>query len=119
MMIEERIQKLLPATLKSVIGDLPGSTENNVCIMLYDGPGNTEFFGGQDCQTLYNPLVQIVVRHKSYEQGKEWLTQVQYTLHRYHDMYFRSIILVGTPQYLGRSMQKLHEFQILFDVRVM
>lgn len=119
-MVEEKIQELLKTTeLPAVIGDLPGSTEDTVCILLYDGAGNTEFFGPRTCTTLFNPLIRIVVRNNSYDEGKQWVELIQDTLHRYHDDDFISIILEGNPQYLGKSIQKLHEFQIMFDVQIM
>lgn len=121
-MIEEGILDILQSfnpELPVVIGDLPSSEENNICILLHDGPGNTEFFGDRNCTTLYNPLIRIVVRNKSYDEGKQWVNAIHTTLHRYRDDQFMSIIIFGNPQYLGKSMQKLHEFQILFDAQVL
>ena len=119
MMLEEEILKLMPEDVPSGIGDLPGATENTARILLYDGPGNTEFFGDRSCSTLYNPLIRIIVRNKSYDEGKQWVEQIHAALHRYRDERFISILIVGNPQYLGKSIQKLHEFQILFLAQVL
>lgn len=120
MMTEEYIQELLMAEdLPAVIGDLPGSEDNNVCILMSGSYPNTEYMGERTCSTLFNPAIKIVVRNKSYEEGQEWVDQAQNTLHRYHDDKIVSSLLVGSPRYLGRSMQKLHEFQLLFDVQIL
>ena len=117
-MIEDRILGLLPSSLPATIGDLPGTSQNAVCIMLYNGNPNTEYFGSSDSSTVYQPIVKIVVRNQSYEQAASWIKLIKEALHRHVDDYFMSILLVGSPLYLGKSDQKLHEFQIVFRIQV-
>ena len=113
-MVEQHIYNLLPADLPKVIGDLPGSCSNAVAIMLYDGPGNEEYFS---TGTIFRPVVKIVVRNQSYERAQAQIKLIKDTLHRYTDDYFVSIMLVGYPLYLGKGEQKLHEFQIVFNIQ--
>lgn len=115
-MIEDIILGMLPSTLPCNIGDLPGVKRNNICIMLFDGNPNTEYFQSTGADTVYEPLIKIVVRNSSYEQGKQWVDQVKEALHRQTAANLLGATLVGSPMYLGRSDQKLHEFQITFRI---
>lgn len=115
--MEEKLQGLLPVSLPVTIGDLPSTQDNSICIIMYDGGFNLEYFGVKPA-TVYQPSAKIVIRHSSYEVGRQWLTQVCEVLHRYTDDYFLSILQAGTPLYLGRSAQKLHEFQVVFNIQV-
>jgi hypothetical protein len=119
-MIEDKILGLLPGNLASfaIIGDLPGTKQNIIGIVLYDGNINTEYFGTRTDSTVYRPVIKVVVRHSSYETGKSWVTQVKDALHRYHDDEILSILLVGSPMYLGKSEEKLHTFQVTFSLQV-
>lgn len=125
-MIEDLILGLFPAELVPVatIGDLPGTQHDEVCIMLYDGVANTEYFGGKQDSTVYQPIVKVVVRNQSYETAKQWINLVQEALHRYTDADSEnggpilSIFMVGSPMYLGRSTYKLHEFQVTFNIQM-
>lgn len=115
-MLEDKILGLLPSTLPATIGDLPGLSRNAVGIVVYDGIGNLEYFRSDASSTLYQPVVKIVIRNSSYEQGAQWVQQVREALHRHSDNDFLSILMVGSPMYLGKSDQKLHEFQITFRI---
>lgn len=119
MTIAETIQALLVgASVPATIGDLPSTSHDAVGIELFDGDFNTEYFGGRLGSTIYQPVVKIVVRNKSYEQGKQYIDVIKNALHRYtNGVNILSILLVGSPLYLGRSDQKLHEFQITFSVQ--
>ena len=117
-MIAERVYELLPTEWPLVIGDLPSTNNVVVGIMEYDGATSTEYFGDKDGSSIYGPIVKIVIRHTSYATGQQWATQIRDTLHRYHDDSILSILLVGAPIYLGRSPEKLHEFQVTFRTQV-
>lgn len=117
-MIADYIYNLLPATLPKVIGDLPSTKDAVVGIMEYDGSNSTEYFGPKVGSSVLEPIIKIVLRSPSYPEGQDWSEQVKNTLHRYQDDKLISVLLVGTPMYLGRSAEKLHEFQVTFTVRV-
>lgn len=87
--------------------------------MEYDGATSTEYFGATN-KSLFNPIVKIVIRHKSYLMGQEWSEEVKNKLHRFHneDIGILSILMAGTPMYLGRNEQKLHEFQVTFNISI-
>lgn len=118
MTVEERVLQLIPENIPATIGDLPSTRANSVSIMMYDGNFNTEYFGGRQGSTLYQPIVKLVIRHESYEQAKGWVDAVKEALHRYTDDTFKSILLVGSPLYLGKSALKLHEFQLTFNLTI-
>lgn len=124
-MVEDYILGCLPPELFpfATVGDLPGTQKNEICLMLYDGATNIEYFGQRHESTVYQPIIKFVVRNNSYEQGKGWVEQIKYALHRYSDAGagvegpILSILLVGAPMYLGRNPQKMHEFQLTFNVQ--
>ena len=116
-MVAEKIYDLLPREWPLVIGDLPSTSEVAVGIMEYAGATSTEFFGDVNC-SMFNPIIKIVIRHTAYPTGQEWSDVVRNTLHRYHDESkgILSSLMVGAPMYLGRDSQKLHEFQVTFNI---
>ena len=128
-MVAEKIHDLLPQDWPVVIGDLPSTVNTVVGIIEYDGVGSTEYFGTSDKMakrsettgvSIFHPIIKVVIRHTSYSEGQEWADEVKDTLHRYHneDMGILSILMAGTPMYLGRNEQKLHEFQVTFNITV-
>lgn len=121
-MLEDILLGLLPAKLYpfATIGDLPGTQKDEICLMLYDGMSNAEYFGGRKGSTIYQPIVKVVVRNNSYEVAKQWVEDVKDAFHRYTDENrgeVLSILMVGSPMYLGRSPQKLNEFQVTFNIQ--
>ena len=116
-MVERRIKNLFPEALKTTtfIGDLPSAPLNAIAIMLYSGAGNAEYFA---TGTVCKPIIKIVVRNSSYEQAQQYIEDIKQVLHRHHDDYFISILMQGYPVYLGKDAQKLHEFQIVFNIKV-
>ena len=116
-MVEQHIKALLPDHLKPsvVIGELPSSPSDAIAVVLYSGAGNAEYFA---CATVCQPVIKIVVRNQSYDQAQQHIESIKKVLHRHHDEYFMSIIMQGYPVYLGRDEQKLHEFQVVFNINV-
>lgn len=114
-MVEQHIYDLLPTTLPKVVGDLPSTATNAVAIMLFNGAANQEYF---QFEAVYQPVVKIVVRNVSYETAQQQVLVVKDTLHRHSDDFFMSILMQSYPMYLGRDEQKLHEFQIVFNIQV-
>lgn len=117
-MIAEKIKKLLPSEWPTTIGDLPSPNAEAIGILEYDGAASTEYFGGQSGSSVFNPIVKIVFRGKSYPELRDRAEQTRSILHRYHDADILSILIVGSPVYLGRNEQKLHEFQVVFKIQV-
>ena len=118
-MVADKIYDLLPANLPKTIGDLPSTETDAVAIMEFNGATSTEYFGMRNAgNSVFQPIVKVVVRTDSYETGVEWSELIKETLHRYHDDFFISIVVVGTPMYLGRDEMKLHEFQVTFRTQV-
>lgn len=118
-MVAEKIYDLLPQSWPKVVGDLPSTNGVAVGIMEYDGATSTEFFGATN-SSLFNPIVKIVIRHTSYPEGQAWSEEVKNILHRYRNEStgILSSLIVGTPMYLGRNDQKLHEFQATFNISI-
>lgn len=116
-MIEHHIKELLPDALQkiAVIGELPSTAKNAIAILLFSGAGNAEYFA---CDTVCTPVIKIVVRNQSYAQAKQYIEELKQVLHKHHDEYFMSIFMQGYPMYLGKDEQKLHEFQIVFNINV-
>lgn len=114
-MVEQRIYDLLPSTLPKVIGDLPATATDAVAIILFNGVANLEYF---QFDTVYQPVVKIVIRNSSYEEAQQQISTVKSALHKHSDDYFLSIFMQGYPVYLGRDEQKLHEFQVVFNIQV-
>lgn len=116
-MVADKIYDLLPQGWPLTIGDLPSTENIAVGIIEYDGATSTEYFGVTN-ESMFNPIVKIVIRHTSYPQGQTWAEEVKDKLHRYHneDLGILSILMIGTPMYLGRNEQKLHEFQVTFNI---
>ena len=114
-MVEKKIKDLLPKSMPIVIGDLPGGTSDSIAIKLYDGAYNEHYFRHD---TVFRPVIKMIIRNHSYEQAHEWIEIIKHTLNEYSDDYFMSILLSGYPMYLGKDTQKLHEFQVVFNIRV-
>lgn len=114
-MIEQYIYDMLPSELPKYIGDLPAGAVDAVAIMLFNGSTNLEYF---KCDTIYTPVLKIVVRNSSYEVAQEHIQLVRDSLHKVTDEPFLSILMQGYPVYLGRDEQKLHEFQVVFNIQV-
>lgn len=119
-MIADNVKALLPSSWPTTIGDLPSPNVESVCIIEFDGYYNTQYFGRGPGTMIGHPLVKIVGRSASYQQGEFWMDEAKRLLNRYQSDSgeILSITLVGTPTYLGRNSQKFHEFQITFQVQV-
>lgn len=117
-MVSEYLLKLLPPELPATVGDLPATSTEAIALIELDSDVSTEYFGPRQGSSIFNPLIKIVERTASYAQGKAWGNQIKTLLHRYHDDMLMSVMAVGDLIYLGRNEQKLHEFQITFQVQV-
>ena len=118
-MVAEKFRDLLPQEWPIFVGDLPSTSNVAVGISEYNGATSTEFFGATN-SSLFNPIVKIVIRHTEYPTGRDWSETIKDTLHRYRneDVGILSVLMVGVPIYLGRNEQKLHEFQVTFNISI-
>lgn len=114
-MVEQHIYDLLPSTLPKFIGDLPANVPNAVAIVLFNGSENLSYF---QFGSVFRPVVKIVVRNSSYEEAQQQVSTIKETLHKHSDEYFMSIFMQGYPMYLGKDEQKLHEFQLVFNIKL-
>ena len=120
-MIADNVKALLPNDWPLTVGDLPSPNVEAVCLIEFDGYYNTQYFGRGPGTMIGHPLVKIVGRSASYTQGEFWMDESKRILNRYQggeDDEILSITMVGTPTYLGRNLQKFHEFQVTFQVQV-
>lgn len=101
------------------VGDLPSLSDVGCGIVLLEGVSNLEYFAEREHEfgesTLFKPLLRFVLRTKTYPRGSEWSDAIRECLHRYHDDFILSCVLRGSPMYLGRNSEKLHEFQLTFS----
>ena len=113
----EYIQGILPEEVTPIfVGELPSLSTEGVAITLYDGNSNTEFLGMPD--TIYRPIVQVVIRTQTYDKGAEYAEGIRKALQCFNSDEVLSILQVGSPLYLGRNEQKLCEFQLTFKTIV-
>lgn len=119
-MIATRIKNLLPSDWPVTVGDLPSPNVEAIGIIEFDGYFNNMYFGMRFGTSIVQPLVKIVGRSASYAQGEFWMDRSKELLNGTSDEEhgILSIVMVGTPTYLGRNDQKLHEFQIVFQIQV-
>lgn len=113
-MVADKIYDLLPGDLPKVVGDITELRTSAVGIMEYNSGVNTEYFGA----TLEHPIIKIVARASTYQEGREWINQCRNVLHKHHDDFFLSIMQAGSTVYLGQNTERMHEFQAVFNIQV-
>lgn len=113
--LSEYIVNLIPETVApKFVGELPSLSTEGVAIAVFNSGVNTTYFGTPEA--IYRPVVRVIVRHKDYPTGCMFAQTIQETLRDYTDETLLSVTAVGTPNYLGRSAEKLHEFQSLYQI---
>lgn len=116
--LENHVREQLQIDLLPIyIGDIPSLDEEAACIQRYDGYPSVEFFGTSQQDSglfILRPLIKVGVRSKAYAVGSSMCEQVKSKLHRYHDEYIISSMIVGDTVYLGRNEHGLCEFQTTF-----
>lgn len=112
--LPEHIKGLLSNQSKVFIGDLPSLTEEGVGIVLEAGTENPSYFG--DYRSLSSPYIRITIRSREYTSGMNRAESIKQDLDRHTDEHILSCIINGSPMYIGRNQQKLHEIQLLFYI---
>lgn len=104
------------------IGELPSLSDVGCGIVLLDGISSLEYFAPrasgvttpQEGESLFRPIIRFMIRTKTYPEGAEWAELIKDALHRYTDDTLLQCMFQGAILYLGRSPEKLHEFQLTF-----
>lgn len=113
----EHVLQFLPESVTpKFVGEMPSLSEEGVAVMLFDGQVNTQFFGMKD--TLFRPVLKFVIRTSKYKKGAEWSQEIKDTFNRFSSDEVTEMSIVGSPMYLGRTEEKLHEFQLTFQTVV-
>lgn len=112
--LPEYIKTLLTDKDKVFIGDLPSLSEEGVGILLEEGSSDNRYFG--QYKSLARPYVRITIRSKKYVSGMERAEGIKKDLDKYTDENILQCLIAGSPMYIGKNEQKLHEIQLLFYI---
>lgn len=97
------------------VGDLPGQTEEGCGMIMLPGDASVEYFSSPTSPvSMFKPLVRFIIRTKTYQKGADWCQAIHQNLHRYHDDQLEQVLSVGAIMALGRTPEKLYEFQMTF-----
>ena len=111
----EYVWELIPSTVTPrFVGQMPTLSTEGVSMEDYNGGINTTYLGMPE--TIFKPILRFFIRTKDYTQGKSFAQAIQNALHEYTDESLLGILAVGSPGYLGKSAEKLHEFQLMYQV---
>lgn len=100
-----------------VIGDLPSLVLDCIALRPVDGYKSTYYFGTDPAD---EPLIEVVIRNKSYEVGQQLYLATSKALDRYQseDNGIAACFLTGSPGYLGSDENGYHEWHMLFHVTI-
>ena len=112
--LPEYIKTLLTDKDKVFIGDLPSLSEEGVGILLEEGSSDSRYFG--QYKSLARPYIRITIRSKKYVSGMERAESIKKDLDKYTDENILQCFIAGSPMYIGKNEQKLHEIQLLFYI---
>lgn len=112
--LPEYMKSMFPITKKVYIGDLPSYSEEGIAIALEDGYSDLSYFGQK--KSLARPLIRITIRSKLYKDGMEAADKINDKFNKFTDDNILLCIATGSPMYLGRTAEKLHEIQLIFAV---
>ena len=117
-MVAEYLYDALTLSSPVVIGQLPATPSNVTAIMEYSSNPSTEYFGGTVVTRIANPVVKFICRNDSYATGQAIVESIREQLDRLQTEQLLSVFPVGSPMYLGRGQDGLHEFQVTFKVQI-
>lgn len=114
--LKDMIVKKKVSTLPIFIGDLPSLSDKGLAIRMVEGNPSTTYFGMSNLNYLHNPMVVLVCRVGEYDTGSTLMQSLQEMFDGYHDRNFSGINVIGKPFYLGRTTEKMHEFQLTLSI---
>lgn len=99
----------------AVIGGLPSLTIDCVALRPVDGYPSVRYFGQSATD---EPLLEVIVRNKSYKTGQSWYSAIKKALDQYRaeDYGIDSCLLTGSPGFLGADENGFNEWHMLFHV---
>lgn len=112
-MISEKIRNIMPAKMQEMtyIGGLP--TNRDDCIALIESGGSPHICFGRD--VISRPLLQLVIRTRTYEVGETLVRINKTALQAYSDADY-DMTLVSEPLYFGQDEQHRHMWQLTFKI---
>lgn len=112
--LPEYLKNLLSIKDKVFIGDLPSLSEEGVGIVLEEGSSELRYFGQK--KSLERPWIRFTIRTKTYADGMLRADSIKKDLNRFTDDNILQCLISGSPMYIGKNQQKLHEIQLLFYI---
>lgn len=112
IMLDLRQQLLLKGIPTVIIGELVALAPDGVAIRPVDGYPSTRFFGQV---ALDEPLVEVLLRNKSYVTLSEWAKLSHDALDNYSNSKtgILSSLITGSPGYLGANEKGFHEWHMI------
>lgn len=112
--VPEHFKKVLTGVRNLYIGDQPSLAEECVCLTLEDGMEDLRYFGQRNSNA--RPMLVINIRSTKYLDAMDMAELLRDRLNNYHDDDIAGCYISGSPVYLGRNQQKLHEAMLSFLV---
>lgn len=112
--LPEYIKTLLSDKTKVFIGDLPSLSDEGVGIALEEGSSEHRYFG--NFKSLERPYIRITIRSIKYIDGMDRAESIKKDLNAFTDDNILQCLIAGSPMYIGKNQQKLHEIQLLFYI---
>lgn len=112
--LPEYIKTLLTDKNKVFIGDLPSLSDEGVGIALEEGSAEHRYFGS--FKSLERPYIRITIRSIKYTDGMNRAESIKKDLNNLTNENILQCLVAGSPMYIGKNQQKLHEIQLLFYI---
>lgn len=119
----DEIMEFIRSTVESlgipnvVIGDLPSQLTNCVAVRPVDGYQGVFYFGMKSSD---EPLIEVVIRNEDYSLGQTQYMFIQEALNmlRNDTIGLDSMILTGSPGYLGSDESGYNEWHMIFHATI-
>lgn len=113
--LQEKIKEVVATSV--VVGDLPSRVINCVAVRPIDGYSSVYYFGKVSSN---EPLVEVIVRNKKYQEGQVAYQKIQQLLDKYssEEQGIDSCFLTGSPGYLGADENGFNEWHMIFHLTI-